>query len=312
MVPPKTADGQQLLAHTLTFQAPIYNLKQRDDHVVNGRGIEINGHGQYQENIYRPEVDENMPNPVKTAFEKDFRPTAIKIAGSSNEPWVNLGQNELQRIWSEVMPSDFKGHYKRFERAVNTSVEEILKKWRDSFGNKAIKALESIFQEQGLVDADKQNEYITQQTGTTNTISRRPYYFAGTDDKGKPAGSFQAYIVAATLSEHFRAIQGLPADHNYQPSGALILTIFAIEKTFDDHLRGKDKTDTRSVGDLLKDGNNPTVRKIKMLTGTSRTGQKLIPDDLWSKIIRTARSHNPLDPNVTEEEVEEDIDEFPI
>ncbi|THU81269.1 hypothetical protein K435DRAFT_844785 [Dendrothele bispora CBS 962.96] len=271
-----------------TFNGPISSYKEHDNTTVHGRSIE--NYGSYQENKSVARRDNLVkPAQLKDAFYDYLEPASIEYAGY-NQPWKDPSTRDVQNLWKKVMPNEFHDQFSSLSTTIEGWVTEALTKWRDSFGNAAVEALESIFAEQDLYDVNKRKNYLAEQRA--GRLQHRPYYFTGTRN-GAATGAFQSYIVAKTLSEHFKAIQRIPVTKRSSnpPSGALILTIFAIERTLDHYSSGNENV--CPLGDLSKDSQGvPVMRRIQAFTtGKNTKGQDWISYEVWSKIIAAAQSH---------------------
>ncbi|THU81274.1 hypothetical protein K435DRAFT_844788 [Dendrothele bispora CBS 962.96] len=327
-----------------TFNGQISSYKENDNRTVNGRSIEnygsyredndystrtVNGNdfsrrvhgddnsrtavGNYTENNGRSQGDNNVarnpnlltPEKLKDAFYGYFEPVIIEYAGF-NQPWKDPSPRDVQNLWKKVVPNEFHGQFSSFSITIENLVAEALTKWRDSFGNAAVEALESIFAEQDLYDVNERKNYIADQRAGSR-LQNRPYYFTGTRN-GAATGAFQSHIVAKTLSEHFKAIQKIPVTKRSSspPSGALILTIFAIERTLDHYSSGKENVGP--LGDLSKDSQAlPMIRRIQAFTtGKTSKGQDWIPYEVWSRIIAAAQSHIEPPPIMVQENLDGD------
>ncbi|THU80228.1 hypothetical protein K435DRAFT_810042 [Dendrothele bispora CBS 962.96] len=288
------------------FHGPISSCKEHDNGTVHGRSIE--NHGSYQENKSVARSDNLVtPEQLKDAFYDYFEHAIIEHAGSSTSPpWTDPSLGDLRRLWKKDMPNEFHGHFSSFSTTIEGLVAEALTKWRDSFGKAAVVTLESIFEEQDLDDVHKRKNYIAKQRAGSR-LRNRPYYFTDTRN-GTPTvriaatllsrnGAFQSHIVARTLSEHFKAIQRIPDNKRSSnpPSGALILTIFAIERTLDHYSSGNENVGP--LGDLSKDTQVLTIMgpKLQAFTiGKNSKNQEWISYEVWSRINAAAQSHSKL------------------
>ncbi|THU80229.1 hypothetical protein K435DRAFT_810043 [Dendrothele bispora CBS 962.96] len=274
---------------TRTFNGSISSYKEHDNSTVHGRSIE--NYGSYQEDNGVARRDNLVtPEQLRDAFDNYFEAAVIEYAGYS-QPWQDPSTRDVQNLWKKVMPNEFHDQFSSFSTTIEGWVNETLTNWRDSFGNAVLEALESIFTEQDLDDINKRKTYIAEQRAGSR-LQNRPYYFTGTRN-GTPTGAFQSYIVARTLSEHFKTIQRIPDNKRSSspPSGALILTIFAIERTLDHYSSSNENV--YPLGDLSKDSQAlPVMRRIQAFTtGRNSKNQDWISYEVWSKIKAAAQSH---------------------
>ncbi|THU85779.1 hypothetical protein K435DRAFT_970548 [Dendrothele bispora CBS 962.96] len=272
-----------------TFAGNVNSVKEHDDRKITGRAIDNFGH--YQE--INGANGESMPDDVKIAFDRYFKPSVIEVAGSSNEPWTYPSLKELNDIWTRVMPDDFTNQFPAYATVTQKLVAEVVNEWRDSFGNAALETIHIIFEENKLQDDEARKTYIAQIM--KGGITRREYYFTGT---GVLKGTFQTPIVAKTLSKHYQAIQDIHDDKSLKkpPKAALALAIFAIERTLKHYSNGLE-----GIGDLealSKDTKAPKeLPAVTSLTGKNTKGQDLISSNLWDKIVTAAKSH--VEPSTT-------------
>ncbi|KAK7443276.1 hypothetical protein VKT23_015874 [Stygiomarasmius scandens] len=257
-----------------------------------------------EENKLNP--SESLPENILSDFLQSFKPAVIELTGCLRA-WANPSLDQLHEIWMKVMPNHMQDFFINTETkpVVEGCVCQILDEWRDSIGNAAIEALEHIFQDPDLQTASQRKIYVSQQISGDYWL--RPYYFSSINNQSngqtKHEGAFQSYIISKTLSAHFKAIQPISADQRLsdRPTGALVLTILAIERAFQFYSSGEKiippdssrefsrvNWDDRTV---TRDGRPyqvKTTSRIQALFGKNVHGVERVGSDLWDKIIAAA------------------------
>ncbi|KAF5343146.1 hypothetical protein D9758_015203 [Tetrapyrgos nigripes] len=178
----------------------------------------------------------NLPEAVQTAFKDKFIPAIIEFTGCLIA-WTSPNVNELEQTWEDVMPEDICQRFTEFNtgKVIETLTQDRLNSWRNSIGKAALKAIEQLFQREGLSTPEERRCYVKEQT--TGDYKSHPYYYShAVEMNGKTmyAGPFQSFIISKTFSEHLKAIAKVTADQRLseRPTGAMVLSILAVHRAF--------------------------------------------------------------------------------
>ncbi|KAF5366529.1 hypothetical protein D9758_008922 [Tetrapyrgos nigripes] len=271
-------------SRTIRMSGGQYKENDQSSSVVHGRST--TNFGAYTENS--PTSSESLPEDIRTSFVKEVKAVVIELAGYSNA-WEDPTSEKLKGIWIKVMPN-MRDDFSRYEQDIRSLVAEILIEWRNSIGNAAIAAVKSDM-EKKTSNRDRR-AYVTNQTKGALWDHLCYYSDPKQGDGRKPTGFLQSPVVAETLSEHFKVILSIPETDRLKnpPTGAMVLTILAIDRAF--KLFANGHLDNISPSDFSQDAQaRSSAPIVQQFFGKTRTGQDRVSDELWEKIIAAAKSH---------------------
>ncbi|KAF5346670.1 hypothetical protein D9758_013182 [Tetrapyrgos nigripes] len=271
-------------SRTISMSGGQYKENDHSSSVVHGRST--TNFGAYTENS--PTSSESLPEDIRTSFVKEVKAVVIELAGCGNA-WEDPTSEKLKGIWIKVMPN-MRDDFSRYEQDIRSLVAKILIEWRDSIGNAAIAAVKSDMEK----EASNSHRRIYVMNQTKGDLWNHLCYYSDRKqgDGRKPAGFLQSPVVAKTFSEHFKVTLSIPQTDRLknQPTGAMVLTILAIDRAF--KLFANGHLENIPQGDFSQDAQaRSSAPIVQQYFGKTGKGQERVDTELWEKIKAAAKSH---------------------
>ncbi|KAF5342778.1 hypothetical protein D9758_017125 [Tetrapyrgos nigripes] len=190
------------------------------------------------------------------------------------------------------MPEDICQRFTEFNtgKVIKTLTQDRLNSWRNSIGKAALKAIEQLFQREGLSTPEERQCYVKEQT--TGDYKSHPYYYShAVEMNGKTM--YASFIISKTFSEHLKAIAKVTADQRLseRPTGAMVLSILAVHRAFTFYSSGNEVIPSGVDGHFSSAiwGDRDVTLEGKVVRFETTTN--LHSHFAWDRIIQSAEKH---------------------